>query len=174
MCGWTLNGIPASAPARSIICAKPAVVNGPPRSLVKTNGDFGSCSRWSRRSARSSSPRIGWGAGRAALDPTDVPGGRRKIDLRAFGCHGRSGTSSELFLRSKSWRVDPAFKFMGLRHGGNSEGGDAGLTDAQSRALSGHKTADMTRLYTKTTMRQRQDAARLRRDSRTKKGQMSE
>jgi hypothetical protein len=38
----------------------PAVVNGPARSLVKTNGDLGACSRRSLRSARSSSPMIGW------------------------------------------------------------------------------------------------------------------
>lgn len=37
----------------------PAMVNGAPRSDMKTNGDFGSCSRCSRRKARSSSPRIG-------------------------------------------------------------------------------------------------------------------
>jgi len=41
--------------ARSIIRAKPAVVNGVPRSLTKTKGD-GLLSRCSRRSARSSSP----------------------------------------------------------------------------------------------------------------------
>jgi hypothetical protein len=33
------------APARSTIRAKPAVVNGAPRSEVNTNGDLGSCSR---------------------------------------------------------------------------------------------------------------------------------
>jgi integrase len=70
--------------------------------------------------------------------------------------------------------IEPAIKFMGLRHGGNTEGGDAGLTDAQLRALSGHKTANMTRLYTKTTIQQRREAARLRRDSRTKKVRMLE
>jgi hypothetical protein len=47
---------PALAAARSIIRAKPAVVNGDSRSLTKTNGDV-SLSRWSRRRARSSSPR---------------------------------------------------------------------------------------------------------------------
>jgi hypothetical protein len=50
---------PAAPAARSIIRAKPAVVNGDPRSLTKTNGDV-SLSRWSRRRARSSSPRRGW------------------------------------------------------------------------------------------------------------------
>ena len=70
--------------------------------------------------------------------------------------------------------IAPEYKFMGLRHGGNTEGGDAGLTDAQSRALSGHRSPIMTILYTKQTMKQRQIAARLGRDSRTKGGQISE
>jgi hypothetical protein len=56
MCGCALNASLAAMPARSIMCANPAVVNGAPRSDVKTKGDFGSYSRW----ARSSSPRIGW------------------------------------------------------------------------------------------------------------------
>ena len=46
-------------PARSTIRANPAVVNGAPRSQVNTNGDFGSCSRCSLRSARNSSPELG-------------------------------------------------------------------------------------------------------------------
>ena len=55
--------------------AKPAVVNGEPRSDVNTNGDLGSCSRCSWRSARSSSPTIGWVARGAPLDPADVQSG---------------------------------------------------------------------------------------------------
>ena len=51
--------------------------------------------------------------------------------------------------------IDPAAKFMGLRHGGNTEGADADLTDAQLRALSGHKTANMTVIYARETMKQR-------------------
>jgi integrase len=71
------------------------------------------------------------------------------------------------FLRTvskirKAAGIDPSIKFMGLRHGGNTEGGDANLTDAQLRALSGHKTANMTQLYTKRTVQQRRDAARKR------------
>jgi hypothetical protein len=50
----------ASIPARSTIRAKPAVVKGAPRSEVNTKGDLGSCSRWIRRSALSSSPTDGW------------------------------------------------------------------------------------------------------------------
>ncbi len=69
--------------------------------------------------------------------------------------------------------IDFDAKFMGLRHGGNTEGGDAGLTDAQSRALSGHKTPAMTALYTKATMKQRQVGARKRLEARTKGGDLS-
>jgi hypothetical protein len=69
--------------------------------------------------------------------------------------------------------IDVDVKFMGLRHGGNTEGGDAGLTDTQSRALSGHKTAAMTALYTKGTLQQRRAAARKRLKERTKGGNLS-
>ena len=41
MCGWALKASLATLPARSIIRAKPAVVDGEPRSDVNTNGDFG-------------------------------------------------------------------------------------------------------------------------------------
>jgi hypothetical protein len=67
--------------------------------------------------------------------------------------------------------IDPAVKFMGLRHGGNTEGADADLTDAQLRALSGHKTAGMTVLYAKQTMKQRREGARKRLAVRSKGGQ---
>jgi Phage integrase family len=69
--------------------------------------------------------------------------------------------------------IDFNAKFMGLRHGGSTESGDADLTDTQMRALSGHKTASMTALYTKATMRQRQAGARKRLEARTKGGNLS-
>jgi integrase len=64
-------------------------------------------------------------------------------------------------------------KFMGLRHGGSTESGNADLTDAQIRALSGHNTAAMTALYTKATMHQRGMGARKRLEERTKGGNLS-
>jgi len=70
--------------------------------------------------------------------------------------------------------IDPDVKFMGLRHGGNTEGATAGLTDAQLRALSGHKTSQALLGYAQDTQETRRDAARMRRDARTKKGEMSE
>ena len=42
-CAWKPSL--AALPTRSTIRANPAVVNGAPRSDVKINGDFGSCSR---------------------------------------------------------------------------------------------------------------------------------
>ena len=58
MRGWARK--PSLAARRHVPRAWPDVENGDPRSDVNTNGDFGSCSRCSRRSARISSPRIGW------------------------------------------------------------------------------------------------------------------
>jgi hypothetical protein len=55
MCACALSSRPALAAVGLNMRAKPAVVNGEPRSLTKTKGDKG-LSRWSRRSARNSSP----------------------------------------------------------------------------------------------------------------------
>ena len=52
--------------------------------------------------------------------------------------------------------------FPSFRHGGHTDAADAGLTDAQIRALSGHKTAAMISVYAKRTKDQRLGAARKR------------
>ena len=65
-------------------------------------------------------------------------------------------------------------KFMGLRHGGNVEGAEADLTDAQLRALSGHRTTAALLRYAQTTTKQRQAGARKRLEARTKAGGLSE
>jgi len=71
--------------------------------------------------------------------------------------------------------IDPEVKFMGLRHGGNVEGADADLTDAQLRALSGHRTTAALLRYAQATSKQRRDAARKRLEARrTKRGNLSE
>jgi integrase len=49
------------------------------------------------------------------------------------------------------------------RHGGMTELGDAALTEAQTMALSGHKTPEAARMYVKRTETQRVTAARRRR-----------
>jgi hypothetical protein len=58
--------------------------------------------------------------------------------------------------------IDPKAKFMGLRHGGNVEGAEVGLTDAQLRALSGHRTTAALLRYAQTTKQQRRTGARMR------------
>jgi hypothetical protein len=70
--------------------------------------------------------------------------------------------------------IDPEIKFMGLRHGGNTEGADANLSDAQMRALSGHRTTAALLRYAQASTKQRRTGARLRRNARTKGGQTSE
>lgn len=70
--------------------------------------------------------------------------------------------------------IDKEVKFMGLRHGGNVEGAEAGLSDAQLRALSGHLTTAALLRYAQATPKQRQIAARKRLEARTKKGSKSE
>jgi hypothetical protein len=70
--------------------------------------------------------------------------------------------------------IDPEIKFMGLRHGGTTEGADANLSDAQMRALSGHLTNAALLRYAQASVKQRQTGARLRRNARTKSAQMSE
>src|SRR5262249_49038334 len=62
MCGWIGNGILARAPIRPNSAWKALGVIGPSRSVIKTCED-GPCSRCRRRSARISSPCIGWTLG---------------------------------------------------------------------------------------------------------------
>ncbi|GJD47817.1 hypothetical protein OPKNFCMD_0528 [Methylobacterium crusticola] len=69
--------------------------------------------------------------------------------------------------------IDPEVKFMGLRHGGNVEGAEADLTDAQLRTLSGHLTTAALLRYAQATPKQRQAGARKRLDARTKKEALS-
>ncbi|MEI9924498.1 MAG: hypothetical protein WDN50_14040 [Bradyrhizobium sp.] len=64
--------------------------------------------------------------------------------------------------------------FTSFRHGGHTEGADSELTDAQMRALGGHKTTASVVRYAKATKVQQQIAARKQRDNRTKKGDLSE
>src|SRR5262249_38569488 len=63
MWGWTGKPKPAATPRRAISLRKPAAVNGALRSDVKMKGETGSCSRLSRRKARSSRPDRGWTLG---------------------------------------------------------------------------------------------------------------
>jgi integrase len=69
--------------------------------------------------------------------------------------------------------LDQGVTFMGLRHGGLTEGANAGLSDAQMRALSGHRTTAALLRYSQATSQQRKAGARMRRD-RTKRDDLSE
>lgn len=100
----------------------------------------------------------------------DKPDRRRKIHLPWAEDYFRHRVAA---IREAAG-IDAEAKFMGLRHGGNTEGADAELSDAQLRALSGHKSAAMVQVYAKRTMKQRKVAARKRLESRTKTGGMSE
>lgn len=65
-------------------------------------------------------------------------------------------------------------KFMGLRHGGLTELGDAGATDQEMQSHGGHKTRQMLTVYSKPTKRQALNAARRRRALRTESAQSTE
>jgi hypothetical protein len=66
----------------------------------------------------------------------DKPDRRRKVHPRWEPDYFRHRVAK---IREAAGIGDHA-KFMSLRHSGNIEGADAGLIDAQLRALSGHKT----------------------------------
>ena len=100
----------------------------------------------------------------------DEPDRRRKIHLRWDENYFRHRVAE---IRAAAG-IDDEVKFMGLRHGGNVEGANAGLTDAQLRALSGHRTTAALLRYAQTTSTQRRIAARMRLEARTKKGDLSE
>jgi len=100
----------------------------------------------------------------------DEPDRRRKIFLPWNEHYFRHRVAA---IRTAAG-IDPKAKFMGLRHGGNVEGAEAGLTDAQLRALSGHRTTAALLRYAQATTRQRRAGARMRLEARTKRGNLSE
>ena len=121
---------------------------------------------WPELTARlDSAPRHG-----TLIAMRDRPDKRRKVHLPWTQDYFRHRFAA---VRTSAG-IDSDVKFMGLRHGGNTEGADAGLTDAQLRALSGHRTANMTVIYARETMRQRRAGARKRLEARTNKGNLSE
>jgi len=64
--------------------------------------------------------------------------------------------------------------FTSFRHGGHTDGADAELSDAQMRALGGHKTTAALLRYAKDTDKQRRTGARKRLNARTKSDALSE
>ncbi len=108
---------------------------------------------------------------RGALIVTrDTPDRRKKVHLPWGEDYFRHRVAK---IRAAAG-IDSSVKFMGLRHGGNTEAADAGLTDAQMRALSGHKTNAALLRYARPTVEQRRIGARKRLNARTKGGGLSE
>jgi hypothetical protein len=64
--------------------------------------------------------------------------------------------------------------FTSFRHGGFTEGADAGLSDAELRAQGRHKSAKVLPTYAKRTMKQVATGAKKRRSTRTDGGHLSE
>jgi len=60
--------------------------------------------------------------------------------------------------------------FASFRHYELTDAANADLTDAQIRALSGHKTAAIISRYARATQKQRRDGARKRPEARRTKG----
>jgi integrase len=99
----------------------------------------------------------------------DLPDKRRKLHLPWQLDHFRHAFAG---IRDMAG-FDPSVTFMGLRHGGLTEAANVGLSDAQLRALSGHRTTAALLRYSQATSHQRKVGARSRRDG-TKRDRMSE
>jgi hypothetical protein len=99
----------------------------------------------------------------------DVPDRRRKVHLPWDEDYFRKMFAK---VRRKAG-LGTGVTFMGLRHGRLTEASDAGLSDAQMMALSGHRTRAALLRYSQVTPKQRKVGARLLRDG-TKQGDLSE
>src|SRR3954453_13214605 len=105
----------------------------------------------------------------------DTPDPKKKVHL-PWATGGRNPmryVQGEVRRICRAAGLPDVITFTSFRHGGHTEGADAGLTDAQMRALGGHKTTAALLRYTKETDTQRQVGARKRLDARTKKGNLS-
>jgi hypothetical protein len=106
----------------------------------------------------------------------DNPDPRKKIHLPWM----TGGRNPMRYVQAEVRRICTAaglpkdITFTSFRHGGHTDGADAGLTDAQMRALGGHKTKTAMFRYTKETEKQRRDGARKRLIKRTEGGNLSE
>jgi hypothetical protein len=93
-----------------------------------------------------SEPRVG-----SLLVMRDQPDRKRNVYLP----WATSGTNPVRHVQRVVTRIrdgaglSPDITFTSFRHGGHTDAADAGLTDAQIRALSGHRTAAMVPVYAK-------------------------
>lgn len=106
----------------------------------------------------------------------DAPDRRKKIHLpwMTGGRNPMRYVQAEVRRICRAADLPDEITFTSFRHGGHTEGADSELTEAQMRALGGHKTTAALYRYAKATETQRKIAGRKRRDSRTKKGDLSE
>ena len=117
------------------------------------------------------SPRTG-----TLLVMRDKPDPRKKIHL-PWATGGRNPmryVQGEVRRICRAAGLAEAITFTSFRHGGHTDGGDAGLTDAQMRALGAHKTTAAMLRYAQETDTQRRIGGRKRLEARTKKGNLSE
>jgi hypothetical protein len=94
MCGCALKASLASIPARSIMRANPAGLNGAPRSDVNTNADLDSCSRWEPPQGAQFVTKDRMGAWGALFDPADVQISRFELDLIPAQVHEFGSTQA--------------------------------------------------------------------------------
>lgn len=106
----------------------------------------------------------------------DAPDPRRKAHLpwMTGGKNPMRYVQAEVRRICRAAGLPDDITFTSFRHGGHTEGADSDLTDAQLRALGGHKSTAALLRYAKETDKQRQTGARKRRDARTKRGDLSE
>jgi hypothetical protein len=105
-----------------------------------------------------------------------TPDPRRKVHLpwMTGGKNPMRYVQAEVRRICRAAGLPDDITFTSFRHGGHTEGADSDLTDAQMRALGGHKSTAALLRYTKETDKQRQTGARKRLENRTKKGNLSE
>jgi hypothetical protein len=106
----------------------------------------------------------------------DDPDPRKKIYLpwTTGGRNPMRWVQAEVRRICRTAGLPDEISFTSFRHGGHTDGADSGLTDAQMRALGGHKTTAALLRYAKETETQRRDGARMRLDKRTERGNLSE
>lgn len=106
----------------------------------------------------------------------DRPDPKKKVHLpwMTGGKNPMRYVQSEVRRLCRVAELPDEITFTSFRHGGHTDGADADLTDAQMRALGGHKTTAALLRYAKETDAQRQVAGRKRLNARTKKGDLSE
>ena len=106
----------------------------------------------------------------------DDPDPRKKVHLpwMTGGRNAMRYVQAEVRRISRAAGLPDEITFTSFRHGGHTDGSNSGLTDAQMRALGGHKTTAALLRYAKETETQRQIGARKRLNARTKKGNLSE